>query len=114
MKVDHKHSGMTHPLRLAVLGLVWFAAFKPALAVPQYLGDLNEDGFVSVLDVVMLVNHLQGSAFLDQEVLPFADVNTDSLLDELDVKLLSDTALERVPIQDYPMMRALRTSPVDS
>ena len=54
-----------------------------------YLGDLNNDGLINVLDVVVLVNIVLGQA--DQN--PAGDLNSDGLINVLDVVLLVNIIL---------------------
>ena len=57
------------------------------------VGDLNDDGVVNVLDVVLLVNSvLNGDSSADDH--PQADVNGDGTLNVLDVVLLINIILE--------------------
>ena len=52
-------------------------------------GDLNDDGLVNVLDVVILVNIILGLA----EVNPAGDLNNDGLINVLDVVILVNIIL---------------------
>ena len=55
----------------------------------QILGDLNVDGLVNILDVVMLVNViLQGESNL------FADINFDGEINVIDIVQLVSIILE--------------------
>ncbi len=71
-----------------------------AFGVPTKLGDLDEDGQATVLDVVILQNHLQGSSFLSPSLLPFADVNKDGVVNAVDATVLADIVLQRLPLED--------------
>lgn len=71
-----------------------------ALGVPAKLGDLDEDGLATVLDVVILQNHLQGSPLLSPSLLPFADVNKDGVVNVTDATILADIVLQRLPLED--------------
>jgi hypothetical protein len=53
------------------------------------LGDLNDDGLVNVLDVVVLVNIVLGQAGQD----PAGDLNSDGLINVLDVVILVNIIL---------------------
>jgi hypothetical protein len=53
------------------------------------LGDLNDDGLVNVLDVVVLVNIVLGQAAQD----PAGDLNDDGLINVLDVVILVNIIL---------------------
>ena len=51
-------------------------------------GDLDDDGFVSMLDVYLLGKHFQGLIPLTEERKRRADVNADGVVDEKDVELI--------------------------
>ena len=61
------------------------------------LGDVNRDGFLNILDIVMLVNFIVGSETLvDETSVPYApaiDVNSDGLVNILDIVSLVNTIL---------------------
>jgi len=46
-------------------------------------GDVNDDGLINVLDVVLLINIV-----LSNEYNPLADINNDGVIDVLDVVVL--------------------------
>ena len=76
-------------------------------AVPKLIGDLNEDGEATVLDIVRLMNFLNGHAsipassgvqlsdFGPYAPLPaiYADINEDGVIDQKDVELLEQAIL---------------------
>ena len=63
-----------------------------SVSLGSTLGDVNFDGLVNVLDVVLLVNSvLNGGSANDY---PQADVNGDGTLNVLDVVLLINIILE--------------------
>jgi Dockerin type I domain len=74
-------------LILAALAAPW------AAALPQRYGDLDIDGKPSACDIVMLVNHLNGSDPLSPEMIPFADADRDTDVDGDDVQWILDSAL---------------------
>ena len=55
-------------------------------------GDLNADGVINVLDVVILVNGILGSDLSDSEFAA-GDVNGDGILNVLDVVLVVNLIL---------------------
>ena len=62
--------------------------------IPAWHGsDINLDGNLNVLDVVMLVNHILGSSLLEDEPLCAGDVNSDGGIDVLDVVTVVNTIL---------------------
>ena len=51
-------------------------------------GDLDDDGYVSMLDVYLLRKHLQGGFPLTEEQRERADVNADGIIDQKDAELI--------------------------
>src|SRR2546423_9966593 len=66
------------------------------------LGDLDGDGRATVLDLVLLINHLNGTAPLSSELLLFADVNQDGIVDSGDVTAIAHGILGLAPLPDLP------------
>src|SRR6185503_7580564 len=64
--------------------------------VPTYLGDLDADGQPTVLDLVRLINHLNGTVPLSAPLLPYGDVNEDSVINQADVDFVADAILGAV------------------
>jgi hypothetical protein len=91
--------------------LIWFLCGAELFGLPQHLGDLDEDGQATVLDVVRLLNHVTGAVPLSPELLPFADVNQDGFITELDAQLIADAVLQHTPLPDVPLTRVLSSSP---
>ena len=54
----------------------------------ELLGDLNEDGILDVLDVVILVNSVLNGAYVTS-----GDINQDEILDVLDIVILVNSVL---------------------
>ena len=88
--------------------LCFFLAVTPNTdALPKLIGDLNEDGQADVLDLVRLMNFLNGrdsipatqgvqlSDFSPYAPLPaiYADINEDGVIDQKDVALLEQAVL---------------------
>jgi len=55
------------------------------------IGDLNEDGLLNILDLVMLVNII----LYDENGSPAADVNGDGTYNVLDVVMLASIILSQ-------------------
>ncbi len=69
------------------------------------LGDVNDDGIVNILDIVMIINFIMGEGTLTVE--SAGDINNDEIINILDVVLLVDCiidsdACEFVDILDIP------------
>jgi hypothetical protein len=73
-----------------------------ASALPVKLGDLDEDGRATVLDMVRLANHLDGTTLLSSDLVLFADMNQDGILNDADASALANAILGRVPLPDPP------------
>ena len=54
------------------------------------IGDLNDDGLLNVLDIVMLIGQILNNS---GEYNPLADINNDSLVNVVDVVMLVDWIL---------------------
>ena len=52
-------------------------------------GDLNEDGMLNILDIVIMINLI-----LNTEFSPFADMNDDEIINVLDIILLANLILQ--------------------
>ncbi len=92
------------PRRLFPLLALLFLLLAPAAqAIPQYLGDLNEDNHVDVFDLVLLINHLNKTTLLAAPLPFFADVNQDGFLNQSDVDALGDVILGIQPAVLLPL-----------
>jgi len=78
--------------------LILFLASTTLFALPPQLGDLDEDGQATVLDIVRLLNHIKGTVPLSASLQPFADINQDGFITELDAKRISDAVLGITPL----------------
>ena len=93
--------------------LILFLASTTLFALPQQLGDLDEDGQATVLDIVRLLNHIMGTVPLSASLQPFADINQDGFITELDAKRISDAILGIAALPPVPLARILSSSPFD-
>ena len=57
------------------------------------IGDSNLDGEISVLDIVLIVNHIIGLDFLTQDSICGSDFNSDFSIDILDIVLIVSNIL---------------------
>ncbi len=55
------------------------------------LGDVNDDGIVNILDIVMIINFIMGEGTLTVE--SAGDINNDEIINILDVVLLVNFVL---------------------
>jgi hypothetical protein len=56
-------------------------------------GDINQDGVVSVLDMLYIVWHIMGNIELREAQFAIADINVDLTVDIYDQFLISDIIL---------------------
>ncbi len=120
---DHQFSEM-HPPRASVrrgsvnttFALIFLSGLFVAhtlCALPQKLGDLDGDGQPTVLDLVILLNHINATPRLSNEMAVFADLNQDGVVNNLDVDMLVDAILWIRPLPDFPLTRILESSPAN-
>ena len=88
---------------LVVVGLLGISATLRAAALPAKLGDLNADGSVDVLDLVRLINHINGATPLANNLRGYADVNGDGYLNHADVTVM-ENAILGLPITTVPRL----------
>src|SRR5712692_7130020 len=108
------------PMRSRIINTLWWLIILRGLfltstlcAFPQKLGDLDGDGQATVLDLVRMVNQINGTAPLGAQLALFADMNQDGLVNEADVNLLTSVILGVAPLLDFPLTRVRQTSPMD-
>ena len=80
-------------------------------ALPFGVGDLDEDGRASSRDIVLLVNHLTGDVPLAPELVPFADVNQDGIVNSTDVDRLAQAVVGLAELGELPLTTIRSTSP---
>src|SRR5437870_8646426 len=110
-----------HPLRVkrpVCSGIAWILLLLvllalPASAVSTKLGDLDGDGQPTVLDLVTIINHINGTPRLSNEMAVFADVNQDGVVNDLDVQMVADAILGVSALPDFPLTRILDSSPAN-
>ncbi len=97
-----------------VFGLLalWLGAVVVS-AVPGSLGDLDEDGQHTVLDLARLAAHLQGTQPLPSPLVFYADVNKDGVLNDEDQKALLQLVVESTTPEALPAATLRSTSPSD-
>ena len=70
---------------------------RAALALPDFLGDLDETGTLTARDAVLLVDHVSGADPLEASVATYADLNRDGTSDAADVDRCIDSILGQAP-----------------
>jgi len=58
------------------------------------VGDINQDGFVNILDVVRILNYILGETIPSNQQYALSDINQDEILNILDVVLIVNIILE--------------------
>ena len=106
---DRWSPGVSDKLLASVLLTVLLFFTSSAQAQLFVFGDLDDDGQITVLDLVRLINHLNGSAALVFQLRGYADVNDDGFLNQADVDVMADAILG-LPIP-APLPRSVRSEP---
>ena len=57
-------------------------------------GDINQDGVISVYDMLAIIDHIIGVTELEQNQFNRADINFDTYIDVFDLLLLSNIILD--------------------
>src|SRR5436309_1658658 len=98
-------------LLLLLVGLPFL--YVTVSAQPLRLGDLDADDQPTVLDLVRLINHINGTASLSSALAPYGDINEDGIIDQRDVDLLQSAILGQMSLPN-PFSPPLVSSPVTS
>jgi hypothetical protein len=86
--------------RLVTLLLLSLAIAMPITvhAWPQRLGDLDGDGKATVVDLMLLLGHVNKTAPLSAALTLFADINQDGVVDNKDVAMLIDAIMGKTTL----------------
>jgi hypothetical protein len=63
---------------------------QSAFALPQRLGDLNQDGVPTATDLVGLIGYMNDTNSLPLDLSYFTDLNEDGVVSQADIDLLAD------------------------
>jgi len=85
---------------LILLSILLFLMLFPSFASAAVLGDVNEDGKIDVLDVVLIMQDVLEIKTLDEDKQIYADVNGDGKINVLDVTLVLQYVLNL--IDEFP------------
>ncbi len=97
----------------AFLLAAFFSLFVPrAVALPKIFGDLDEDGKITILDLVRLVAFYNQAATVLPDELLFADINQDGAINQEDVELLRSAILGKTDLLQLPLTHVRSTSPL--
>ena len=58
------------------------------------MGDINFDGIINILDVVIMINYITGEEQPNDQVFESADLNFDETINVLDIVLLVNVILD--------------------
>ncbi|MEQ1752143.1 MAG: hypothetical protein ABL974_22160, partial [Prosthecobacter sp.] len=85
----------------------------PALsqAIPLKLGDLDEDAVFTANDLARLVGHSAGTSPLAANLVPFADLTQDGVVNDEDQAELVKLILETSTPQNLPLASVREVSP---
>jgi len=57
-------------------------------------GDINEDGSCNIQDIILIISHIIGSAFLSDDQAALADMNDDGAIDIMDIIMVINVIIE--------------------
>lgn len=82
-------------------------------ALPERLGDLDEDQAATVLDLARLLAHVNGTELLSSNLVLFADLNQDGFVNQADADQLAHAIAAGESLPDLPRARIRDSSPQD-
>jgi alpha-tubulin suppressor-like RCC1 family protein len=100
--------------RFSLLGFALFlslAGVESPAALPRKVGDTNNDGELSVVDLTLLRRHVRGLDVLAPADQPFADVNQDGVVNEDDARALIRLLTGEDNARALPLNGIRETSP---
>ena len=65
------------------------------VATPRLAGDVNNDGVLNILDIVLIVQHILGQGELTENQILAGDINESGGLNVLDIVELADRVLNQ-------------------
>lgn len=85
-------------LKVSPVGHIWYVcsnANELYQMTPEVLsvGDVNGDGALTIMDVVLCAQYIMGLSEMDEDELTRSDVNYDGVIDVLDVLLIVDLVI---------------------
>ena len=111
MHSPHLPASLSRPLFRRILCFLALLLALPCAALPAKLGDLDEDGVPTILDVAKLAAHFRGTHPLSAQVALFADMNQDGALNEADQEALAGEILQLSTPRDLPLTTIRESSP---
>jgi hypothetical protein len=99
-----------HWSRIAtVLALMFALSF--GLAAERAVGDLDNDGVFSVMDLARQIAHMRGQLTLSEAEATYADINRDGVFNDYDSEALVRLILGTEQPSALPLARILESSP---
>jgi len=69
----------------------------------QFFGDVNQDGEINVIDIIMILNHIMGISYLTSTQYNIADVNQDGIVNIIDIVAVVNIIIEEDPPEGVPI-----------
>ena len=102
------------PFFVRILVIFFYLLSIKQVSAQSFMGDVNDDGKINLLDFVKVVNHIQGTEFLTEtsHILQ-ADINGDGLVNSFDLKEAMEYRSEKKDIPRLPLATVLAVSPYE-
>ncbi|MBL9181072.1 MAG: Ig-like domain-containing protein [Verrucomicrobiaceae bacterium] len=94
-----------------ILALSLWASSLHAQSPNIHLGDVDDDGVITVRDIALIVEHVKGTVPLDEHHAVLADVTKDGAVNQADVDELIKEVLETRTPENLPLSTVRFTSP---
>ncbi len=100
------------PALIASSALLLCGTFVSAQPTPNlHLGDVDDDGVITVRDIALVVEHMKGTTPLNAHHAVLADVTKDGAVNQADVDELIKEVLETRTPENLPLASVRFTSP---
>jgi hypothetical protein len=96
-----------------LVALLFLFCRSAALAQVALLGDLDQDGKPTVLDLQRLINHLNRTHLFSDALAPYGDLNEDGLINTNDLQQLQNAILGLTTLPN-PYAAPVASAPVDA
>ena len=101
-------------MRKALVSFSSLLLFFLSLKADNFMGDVNGDGKINLIDFVKVVNHIQGTEYLtDKSFILQADVNGDGLINSYDLEESMKYRFNRPDVPRLPLASTLAVSPYE-
>jgi len=96
---------------LAVVGAMLLAGAPPLTADPRLLGDLDNDGVITALDLARQIAATRGQLAISESEAAYADVTRDGIVNSFDTDAIVRRILETETPEALPLAAVRETSP---